>query len=79
MWHCAACRSEHVNALNTMRHLEYRETAQCVNTYCFLEKVFPQRAYTSQCALVEPMSVGFHAISRAEVRILDTVMVLGAV
>lgn len=29
------------------------------------------------CALVEPMSVGFHAVSRAQVTDIDTVMVIG--
>ncbi|MDE6342469.1 MAG: zinc-binding alcohol dehydrogenase family protein [Muribaculaceae bacterium] len=30
-----------------------------------------------ECALIEPMSVGFHAVSRGEVTDLDTVMVIG--
>ena len=29
------------------------------------------------CALVEPMSVGFHAVSRAQITDIDTVMVIG--
>lgn len=30
-----------------------------------------------ECALIEPMSVGFHAVARGEVTDLDTVMVIG--
>ena len=30
-----------------------------------------------QSALIEPMSVGFHAVNRAEVTDIDTVMVIG--
>ena len=30
-----------------------------------------------ECALIEPMSVGFHAVSRGEVTDIDTVMVIG--
>jgi len=29
------------------------------------------------CALIEPMSVGFHAVSRAQVTDIDTVMIIG--
>lgn len=32
---------------------------------------------TKECALVEPMSVGFHAVSRGQVTDIDTVMVIG--
>jgi threonine dehydrogenase-like Zn-dependent dehydrogenase len=42
------------------------------------EKVIPAGNLTPKvCALVEPMSVGFHAVSRAEVTDIDVVMVIG--
>ena len=42
------------------------------------EKIIPAGQLTSkECALVEPMSVGFHAVSRAQVTDIDTVMVIG--
>jgi threonine dehydrogenase-like Zn-dependent dehydrogenase len=42
------------------------------------EKVIPAGLLTPRtCALVEPMSVGFHAVSRAQVTDIDVVMVIG--
>ena len=42
------------------------------------EKVIPAGLLTPrECALVEPMSVGFHAVSRAQVTDIDVVMVIG--
>jgi threonine dehydrogenase-like Zn-dependent dehydrogenase len=42
------------------------------------EKVIPAGLLTPKvCALVEPMSVGFHAVSRAQVTDTDVVMVIG--
>jgi len=42
------------------------------------EKVIPAGLLTPrECALVEPMSVGFHAVSRAQVTDIDVVLVIG--
>jgi threonine dehydrogenase-like Zn-dependent dehydrogenase len=42
------------------------------------EKVIPAGLLTPKvCALVEPMSVGFHAVSRAQVTDIDVVLVIG--
>jgi threonine dehydrogenase-like Zn-dependent dehydrogenase len=42
------------------------------------EKVIPTEGLTPRtCALIEPMSVGFHAVSRAQVTDIDVVMVIG--
>ena len=42
------------------------------------EKVIPAGLLTPRtCALVEPMSVGFHAVSRAQVTDIDVVLVIG--
>jgi threonine dehydrogenase-like Zn-dependent dehydrogenase len=42
------------------------------------EKVIPAGSLTpKECALVEPMSVGFHAVNRAQVTDIDVVMVIG--
>ena len=42
------------------------------------EKVIPAGLLTPrECALVEPMSVGFHAVSRAQVTDSDVVLVIG--
>ena len=41
-------------------------------------KVIPAGLLTTrECALIEPMSVGFHAVSRAQVTDIDVVMVIG--
>jgi threonine dehydrogenase-like Zn-dependent dehydrogenase len=42
------------------------------------EKVIPAGDLTPRtCALIEPMSVGFHAVNRAQVTDIDVVMVIG--
>ena len=42
------------------------------------EKVIPAEQLTPRtCALIEPMSVGFHAVNRAQVTDIDVVMVIG--
>ena len=76
---CASCRNQRVNAcqhnetLGVQRHGAMRE-------YITLpwEKVIPAGHLTPRtCALVEPMSVGFHAVSRAQVTDIDVVLVIG--
>ena len=76
---CAACRNGRVNAC------EHNETfgVQRDGTMTELAAVPWQKVVTADglsvrdCALVEPMSVGFHAVSRAQVTDIDTVMVIG--
>lgn len=76
---CASCRNGRVNAcehnetLGVQRHGAMKE-------YITLpwEKVIPAGLLTPKTtALVEPMSVGFHAVSRAQVTDVDVVMVVG--
>ncbi len=76
---CASCRNQRVNAcqhnetLGVQRHGAMKE-------YITLpwEKVIPAGLLTPKvCALVEPMSVGFHAVSRAQVTDVDVVLVIG--
>ena len=76
---CASCRNQRVNAcqhnetLGVQRHGAMKE-------YIVLpwEKVIPAGLLTPKtCALVEPMSVGFHAVSRAQVTDIDVVLVIG--
>lgn len=76
---CASCRNGRVNAcqhnetLGVQRHGAMKE-------YIVLpwEKVIPAGLLTPKtCALVEPMSVGFHAVSRAQVTDIDVVLVIG--
>lgn len=76
---CASCRNGRVNAcqhnetLGVQRHGAMRE--RLVLPW---EKVIPAGQLTPKvCALVEPMSVGFHAVDRAQVTDNDVVMVIG--
>lgn len=76
---CASCRNGRVNAC------EHNETfgVQRNGTMCEYvalpwTKVIPAAGMSPRdCALIEPMSVGFHAVSRAQVTDIDTVMVIG--
>ena len=76
---CASCRNQRVNAcqhnetLGVQRHGAMKE-------YISLpwEKIIPAGSLTPKtCALIEPMSVGFHAVSRAQATDIDVVMVIG--
>ena len=76
---CASCRNGRVNAC------QYNETLGVQRNGAMREimvlpwtKIIPAEGLTSRtCAIAEPMSVGFHAVSRAEVTDIDTVMVIG--
>ena len=76
---CSSCRNGRVNAcrdnetLGVQRNGAMRERMALPWT-----KVIPAEGLSSRtCALAEPMSVGFHAVSRAEVTDIDIVMVIG--
>ena len=76
---CASCRNGRVNAC------EHNETfgVQRNGTMTELVAVPWQKVIVADglsardCSLVEPLSVGFHAVSRAGVTDTDTVMVIG--
>lgn len=76
---CPSCRNGRVNAcqfnetLGVQRNGAMREKMVLPWT-----KIIPAEGIdVRSCALIEPMSVGFHAVSRADVTDLDTVMVIG--
>jgi 2-desacetyl-2-hydroxyethyl bacteriochlorophyllide A dehydrogenase len=76
---CASCRNGRVNAC------EHNETLGVQRWGAMREllvlpwaKVIPAEGLTPRtCALIEPMSVGFHAVNRAQVTDIDVVMVIG--
>lgn len=76
---CASCRNGRVNAC------EYNETlgvqrngVMCEYAVMLWQKVIPAPSMSSRdCALIEPMSVGFHAVSRGQVVDNERVMVIG--
>lgn len=76
---CASCRNGRANACE---HNEtfgvQRDGAMCAYKAVPWTKIIPAPQMTPRdCALIEPMSVGFHAVSRAQVTDIDTVMVIG--
>ena len=76
---CASCRNGRVNACQHNETLGVQRNG-AMKEYIVLpwEKVIPAGSLTPMVtALVEPMSVGFHAVSRAQVTDIDTVMVIG--
>ena len=76
---CASCRNGRVNACQHNETLGVQRNG-AMKEYIVLpwEKIIPAGGLTPRtCALIEPMSVGFHAVSRAEVTDIDTVLVLG--
>ncbi|MBQ0056820.1 MAG: zinc-binding alcohol dehydrogenase family protein [Bacteroidales bacterium] len=76
---CASCRNGRVNACEHNETLGVQRDG-AMREYIALpwEKVIPAGLMTPRnCALIEPMSVGFHAVSRAEVTDIDVVLVIG--
>ena len=76
---CAACRNRRYNACEHNETLGVQRDG-AMREYLAVpwQKVIVAEGLTvKQCALVEPMSVGFHAVSRAQVTDNDTVLVLG--
>ena len=76
---CASCRNSRVNACQHNETLGVqRNGAMCELIALPWEKVIPAGLLTPRtCALIEPMSVGFHAVSRAQVTDIDVVLVIG--
>lgn len=76
---CASCRNGRVNACQYNETLGVQRNG-AMKDHIILPwaKVIPAGTLdTKTTALVEPMSVGFHAVSRAQVTDIDTVMVIG--
>ncbi len=76
---CASCRNGRVNACQHNETLGVQRNG-AMKEYIVLpwEKIIPAGSLSPKVtALVEPMSVGFHAVSRAQVTDIDTVMVIG--
>ena len=76
---CASCRNGRVNACEHNETLGVqRWGAMCEYIALPWEKVIPATQLTPRtCALIEPMSVGFHAVNRAQMTDIDVVMVIG--
>lgn len=76
---CAACRNGRVNACEHNETLGVQRNGSMQEFIALpWSRVIPADGLSChECALIEPMSVGFHAVSRAEVTDIDTVVVIG--
>ena len=77
--HCASCRNGRVNACQHNETLGVQRNGS-MREFIALpwQKIIPAGGLpVKTCALIEPMSVGFHAVSRGQVTDNDIVMVIG--
>jgi threonine dehydrogenase-like Zn-dependent dehydrogenase len=76
---CASCRNGRVNACEHNETLGVQRSG-VMSEFAVLpwQKIIPAEQITPKhAALIEPMSVGFHAVNRAKVTDIDVVMVIG--
>ena len=76
---CSACRKGRPNACEHNETLGVQRNG-AMSDYIMVPwtKVIPADGIpVRDCALIEPMSVGFHAVDRGQVKDIDTVMVIG--
>ena len=76
---CASCRNGRVNACEHNETLGVqRNGVMCEYAVLPWNKIIPAEGLSPRdCALIEPMSVGFHAVSRAQVVDNEWVVVIG--
>ncbi|MDE6337743.1 MAG: zinc-binding alcohol dehydrogenase family protein [Muribaculaceae bacterium] len=76
---CSSCRKGRPNACEFNETLGVqRDGAMCDYIAVPWTKVVPAAGMsTRDCALIEPLSVGFHAVDRGAVTDIDTVLVIG--
>ena len=76
---CASCSNNRVNACQHNETLGVQRNGAMRELIALpWEKIIPAGELSPRtCALIEPMSVGFHAVSRAQVTDIDTVAVIG--
>lgn len=76
---CASCRSGRVNACEHNETLGVqRNGVMCEYAVLPWSKIIPAGDISPRdCALIEPMSVGFHAVSRGQIIDNECVMVIG--
>ena len=76
---CASCRNGRVNACEQNATLGVQRNG-AMREFIALpwQKIIPAGGLDPRtCALIEPMSVGFHAVNRAQVTDIDVVLVIG--
>lgn len=76
---CSSCRNGRVNACRNNETLGVQRNG-AMQEYIALPwtKIIPANSLSPRdCAIIEPLSVGFHAVDRGAVTDIDTVMVIG--
>jgi L-iditol 2-dehydrogenase len=84
--HCAFCRRGEINLCDNRRVLgvscdEYRQDGALAEYVVVPQHILyhlPEGLFFEQAALVEPLSVAFHAVERTPVSLNDTAVVVGA-
>lgn len=76
---CASCRNGRVNACKDNETLGVQRNGSMREFLTIpWQKVIPATGLSvKECALIEPLGVGFHAVDRGQVTDLDIVMVIG--
>lgn len=75
---CAACRNNRANACKYNQTLGVqRDGALTEYISVPVEKLYPANLNLEELCLVEPLTVGFHAVARARVTSRDTVAIFG--
>lgn len=75
---CAACRSRRANACEFNQTLGVqRDGALAEYISVPVEKLYPARLGLRELSLVEPLTVGCHAVARARITDTDTVVIFG--
>jgi threonine dehydrogenase-like Zn-dependent dehydrogenase len=76
---CPACRRGRANACRRNQTLGVQRDGACAEFICvpWEKLVRSEKLSLAEHALVEPLSVGFHAVERGRVAGADTVLVLG--
>lgn len=75
---CAACRNGRSNACEQNQTLGVQRDGALTEYIAVpVEKLYPARLNLKELCLVEPLTVGFHAVARARVTEKDTVAIFG--
>ncbi len=75
---CASCRRGRPNACQFNETLGVQRDGALTEFIAMSpEKLYPAKLTTKELCLIEPLTVGFHAVSRGRVTAGDTVAVLG--
>jgi len=75
---CASCRNRRTNACQFNQTLGVQRDGALTEFIAMpREKLFPARLSTKELCMVEPLTVGFHAVARARVTANDTVAIWG--